>query len=123
MGKATDEAQIMAAILAEGPVYVGFTVYQDIWTMDPKKVYSPDTSTAVQGGHAVAAYGWGVDNGVAYWHLQNSWGQLWGEGGSFRMARGKGLIDAAYFGSVNPFSVNPIDTMLAMDSSHSALHL
>ena len=38
--------------------------------------------------HAVVVVGWGVDAGVKYWWAQNTWGEAWGEGGYFRMARG-----------------------------------
>jgi cathepsin B len=110
IGKSSNEAQIKAAILAEGPVYVGFTVYGDIWDMDPMRVYTPNMNAGIQGGHAVMAYGWGIDRGVKYWHLRNSWGSEWGDGGDFRMRRGLGLIDSAYWGSVDPATPYPIDT-------------
>ena len=40
------------------------------------------------GGHAVKMIGWGVDAGVPYWLCVNSWNNMWGEGGTFRIKRG-----------------------------------
>jgi len=47
-----------------------------------------DCAGDVLGGHAVAAVGWGVKDGVKYWELLNSWGKFFGNGGFFRMERG-----------------------------------
>jgi hypothetical protein len=38
--------------------------------------------------HAVSAVGWGVEDGISYWIIKNTWGSWWGEDGYFRIRRG-----------------------------------
>ena len=58
-------------------------------------------SGSMAGGHAVKFVGWGVDNGVKYWKVANSWNPYWGEKGYFRIRRGKneGGIEDQVIGS------------------------
>eukprot|EP01060_Flectonema_neradi_P003087 TRINITY_DN11948_c0_g1_i1.p1 TRINITY_DN11948_c0_g1~~TRINITY_DN11948_c0_g1_i1.p1 ORF type:complete len:331 (+),score=62.73 TRINITY_DN11948_c0_g1_i1:59-1051(+) len=54
--------------------------------------------------HSAAIVGWGVEDGVKYWLLKNSWGTGWGESGYLRLEYGKnmcGIEDKPTFGMVD----------------------
>jgi cathepsin B len=85
---ASGETAIQQLIMAGGPVSTAFTVYVDFEDY-AGGVYHHVTGGAA-GGHAVKFTGWGVDNGVKYWKVANSWNQYWGENGYFRIRRGDG---------------------------------
>lgn len=76
----------MAEISANGPIVASFTVYDDFRTYK-NGVYWHKTG-GVAGGHAIRIIGYGIDNGVKYWNIANSWTPNWGESGYFRIRRG-----------------------------------
>jgi len=82
-----DETAIMTEIYLYGPVIGAFFFYQDFDEYSSgvyKKSYG-----AQDGGHAIKIVGWGVENGVNYWLIQNSWGTMRGEKGFFKFERGE----------------------------------
>jgi cathepsin B len=83
---ASGEKDIQHMIFAGGPVETAFTVYSDFENY-ASGVYQHITGKKA-GGHAVKLVGWGVDNGVKYWKVANSWNPHWGEKGHFRILRG-----------------------------------
>jgi len=79
-------ANIQAEIQKNGPVEAAFSVYQDFLTYK-SGVYSHTTGSML-GGHAVKILGWGVDGGINYWLVANSWNEDWGDQGYFKIKRG-----------------------------------
>nr|AAD38132.1 vitellogenic cathepsin-B like protease [Aedes aegypti] len=82
-----DERKIMEEIFINGPVQAAFHTYLDLHAYKSgiyRHVWGP-----LSGGHAVKLLGWGVENGVKYWLVANSWGREWGENGFFKMVRGE----------------------------------
>jgi len=81
-----DEDGIMQAILQHGPVEAAFTVMGDFENY-ASGIYHA-TSEKSLGGHAIRIVGWGVEGGVKYWKVANSWNPYWGEAGYFRIRKG-----------------------------------
>jgi len=69
------ETPVSVAINAEPlQLYYG-GVFQDWWGCEGRV------------NHAVTGIGYGTENGVAYWLIQNQWGTNWGENGYLKLAR------------------------------------
>lgn len=93
--KATTPKEIQSEIYANGPMETGFTVYADF--MNYKSGIYTHESGRMEGGHAVKIVGWGVEGGVDYWIVANSWNTTWGEEGFFRIKMGECGIDEAVY--------------------------
>jgi len=94
----SNERNIMTEIMNNGPVVMSFEPRYDFMYYQ-SGVYHSVVPDYVQNhssrpewervDHSVLCYGWGeTEAGEKYWLLQNSWGNDWGENGSFRMRRG-----------------------------------
>jgi len=80
------ESDMQQDIMKYGSIEVAFTVYADFEAYK-SGIYQYKTGEEL-GGHAVKIIGWGVQNGVKYWTVANSWNVDWGEKGFFRIIRG-----------------------------------
>jgi len=96
---ASGERDIQKMIFQGGPVETAFTVYSDFENYAGGIYHHVKGEMA--GGHAVKFVGWGVDGGVKYWKVANSWNPYWGENGYFRIRRGnnEGGIEDQVIGS------------------------
>ncbi|KAB0792325.1 hypothetical protein PPYR_14284 [Photinus pyralis] len=84
---AGDVKSIQAEIMKNGPVEGAFSVYADFVNYK-SGVYKHVTGEEL-GGHAIRILGWGVENGMPYWLVANSWNSDWGDKGYFKILRGE----------------------------------
>merc|ERR1740123_1171009 len=88
---ASEENSIRAELVKNGPVVMSFEPKEDFMYYK-NGVYKSGPNTIHQEweqvDHAVLLVGYGLEKSQAYWTLQNSWGNDWGESGFFRMAHG-----------------------------------
>jgi len=83
----SNPAAIQNDIMTNGPVEADFTVYQDFLSYR-NGVYKHSWGQEL-GGHAIKVLGWGVDGSTPYWWVANSWNEDWGDGGYFKILRGR----------------------------------
>jgi len=85
--KYQDVTPLQKEIMTNGPVEVAFYVFSDFMFYH-SGVYVQTEGASFVGGHGVKILGWGVDNGIPYWLVANSWSPSWGEMGYFKIRRG-----------------------------------
>jgi len=76
---------LMIAVYEQGPVAVS-VMATDKWNAYESGVLDTCEKDAVI-NHAVTLVGYGQDEGMKYWTIQNSWGPEWGERGFVRLHR------------------------------------
>lgn len=75
--------------VAQQPIAAGLVITDELRHYSGGVLNIPNCSTFPQ-NHFVTIVGYGVDtDGTLYWKAKNSWGTSWGEGGYFRILRGK----------------------------------
>jgi C1A family cysteine protease len=82
---APNDKDAMKAALALTPLSISICALKRGFSAYSSGVYN-DANCGTQLDHAVMVVGWGVDNGVEYWNVRNSWGTSWGEAGYMRVA-------------------------------------
>ncbi|XP_030040675.2 cathepsin B [Manduca sexta] len=80
-----NDDKIKAELVNNGPIQAGFTVYSDI--KDYSSGIYEHKYGEKKGGHSVRVIGYGVENGIDYWLVANSWGTQWGEQGTIKIKR------------------------------------
>ena len=98
---ACNEPEMRLELVNNGPFAVGFEVLNDFMKYKGgiyrhtglTDRFNPWEIT----NHAVLVVGYGVEDGVPFWIVKNSWGEDWGEKGYFRIIRG---VDEVAFESM-----------------------
>ncbi|KAJ3677112.1 hypothetical protein LUZ60_002836 [Juncus effusus] len=90
------EDELKHAVGLVRPVSVAFEVI-DGFRSYTSGVYTSDHcgTGPMDVNHAVLAVGYGVEDGVPYWLIKNSWGADWGMDGYFKMEMGKNMCGVA----------------------------
>jgi len=86
-GEANGEHEMMAEIFERGPIACG---------IDAAPILEYTGGIASDKGqyvdHVISVVGWGIENGIPYWIVRNSWGEYWGEMGYVRVAKGNNAL-------------------------------
>lgn len=92
-----DEEQLAKACCQYGPISVAIDAGCFTFQLYKGGIYDDDSCHNEMLNHAVGLVGYGVENGVKYWIIRNSWGASWGEDGYIRMIRnGKDQCGVAF---------------------------
>lgn len=79
----SESNQIKAELVKNGPIQVSFNVFADLKKYE-LGVYVHKLGVEL-GHHSVRLIGYGVEDGVDYWLAANSWGNVWGDNGYFKI--------------------------------------
>jgi len=85
-GPVSGEQAMMQEIYQRGPIACGIAI-PDALEQYTGGIFH-DTTGNMDIVHDISVVGYGVENGVKYWVVRNSWGTHWGENGFFRVVRG-----------------------------------
>ena len=90
------EDELKHAVGLVRPVSIAFEVIHS-FRLYKSGVYSDSHcgQTPMDVNHAVLAVGYGIEDGVPYWLIKNSWGADWGDKGYFKMEMGKNMCGIA----------------------------
>ncbi|KAF8092039.1 hypothetical protein N665_0427s0018 [Sinapis alba] len=91
-----DENELKQWVGSIGPVTIGFHVTNSFAFYESGVYTSSECgSTTKDLNHFMLVVGYGIEDGVQYWLVQNSWGTDWGEKGYIKVEMGKNMCGVA----------------------------
>ncbi len=121
----TTEEEVINALREEGPVIANMIVTPEFQTYLCGVYCSSKTAIKNRNeiNHSVEIVDYGTtDTGIKFWVVKNSWGEQWGEGGYFRIARERdqlGLRIALTLSGTGTSTPQTLDTMVCSAESVS----
>ena len=82
------EEYMKALLFTKGPIAVAIDASSEFFRFYGSGIITAD-SCGTSLDHGVLVVGYGIEKNNPYWIIKNSWGTTWGEGGYFRLERGK----------------------------------
>ena len=76
-----------AEIAKNGPIACAIDATDELYYNYTGGIFE-DKTGASSLNHGISVVGYGIEDGVKYWHVRNSWGEIWGEQGYFKVIRG-----------------------------------
>ncbi|KAM7341336.1 cathepsin L4 [Cochliomyia hominivorax] len=90
---AKDEKAIEAAVAHIGPIAVSINARPKTFQLYSDGIYDDDSCSSTSVNHAMMVIGYTKN----YWILKNWWGELWGENGYMKLAKGRNLCGIANY--------------------------
>ena len=96
-----DETDLRNALAFDGPISVAMDARSRKFMFYSHGVYDDIWCDSIAVDHGVLAVGYGIEKGMKYYLVKNSWGTKWGEEGFFKIRREKdnmcGIAEDALF--------------------------
>ena len=83
------ELNLQLAVSTVGPISVAIDADHRNFQFYNSGVYDEPDCSSTDLDHAMLVVGYGVDQGIPYWIVKNSWGEDWGMEGYIMMSRFK----------------------------------
>ena len=95
----SNEEAIQKEILYNGMMYLSLVTPPGYHAFTTGVLREEMDTNGVAPTHAVNCIGWGVENGVKYWIIRNSYSEQFGDKGDIKILRGQNLYQIEQHGS------------------------